>query len=369
MALTIVPYDSDHISAVRALNARLRAGGSPYTFPEDPIPAWLPPGTHPYQEYRVVMDGSHARGAYILKHERFILGGEETSLGCFQLPISEGITDRRYAAVALRLIRDALNIYPKLYSLGLGSLSEPVTRLLKGAGWSIAPVPFYFRVVHGKNFLHQLKYIRTSSWRRFALDGLAHSGLGPVGIQALHALKTRSAPREHTVAVRAFDTFESWADTVFSHNVSRLRCAAVRTSDALNRLYTAQPERFLRLLLMEENVVRGWVVMLVSQHTDHKHFGAMKLGSIVDGLSDPGYERNLLHMATRALQDADVDLIVTNQSWDVFGEALRNEGYLQAATNFFFAASPDLAGSLSPFEASIASSHLTRGDGDGPIHL
>ena len=109
--------------------------------------------------------------------------------------------------------------------------------------------------------------------------------------------------------------------------------------------------------------------MLVSQHTDHKHFGAMKLGSIVDGLCDPGYERDLIHIATIALQSANVDLIVTNQSWSVVGEALRHEGYLQAATNFFFAASPDLARTLSPFEATVAASHLTRGDGDGPIHL
>jgi len=369
MALSIIPFTRDHVTAVKALNSRLKAGGCAYAFPADPVPAWLPPGSLPYQDYRIALDGDTVRGAYILKHELFILDNVETNLACFQLPISEGVVDRRFAMIALRLIRDALATYSKLYALGLGGLDEPITRFLSGAGWSIAPVPFYFKVVRGKSFLRHIRYVRTSTWRRWALDALAISGAGHLGVRTLHWLKKKKLTSREGLAVRPIESFDSWADTIWQSNASRLRCAAVRNSSTLNRLYASQGARFLMLQLVEAQSVKGWIVMLATQQEDHRHFGAMKLGSIVDGLCEPGYERELLEIGTHALERAGVDLIVTNQSWRVFGDALLQEGYFQTATNFFFAASPDLAASLAPFGPSVMDSHLTRGDGGGPIHL
>jgi hypothetical protein len=73
--------------------------------------------------------------------------------------------------------------------------------------------------------------------------------------------------------------------------------------------------------------------------------------------------------ARRELERRRVDLIVTNQAHSAWQAALRDEGFLSGPTNFLFAASPQLAQLLAPFETAQNEFHINRGDGDGPIHL
>jgi hypothetical protein len=102
---------------------------------------------------------------------------------------------------------------------------------------------------------------------------------------------------------------------------------------------------------------------------DHRQFGAMQLGSVVDCLALPGEEQTVVTEATRYLRQLGSDLIVTNQLHEAWCGAFRKYGYLSGPSNFVFAASPALAGRLQPFPASVTRVHMTRGDGDGPIHL
>ena len=44
-------------------------------------------------------------------------------------------------------------------------------------------------------------------------------------------------------------------------------------------------------------------------------------------------------------------------------------GFLRGPSNFVFSASRELAGALAPLERHAPRLHLTRGDGDGPLHL
>jgi hypothetical protein len=69
--------------------------------------------------------------------------------------------------------------------------------------------------------------------------------------------------------------------------------------------------------------------------------------------------------ATRALERQGFDLILSNQSHQVWGEAFKAAGYLRGPSNFVFAASKKLAELLSPFEEVRPRMHLTRADGDG----
>ncbi len=64
-----------------------------------------------------------------------------------------------------------------------------------------------------------------------------------------------------------------------------------------------------------------------------------------------------------------MDLIVTNQLHRTWGDAVLQSGYLSGPSNFGFAASPRLAAALEPFAREVHRIHMTRGDGDGPIHL
>ena len=166
---------------VARFNARLRAGGIREQFPASPIPAWLPkiPGRRLYQEYFLAADnGSNVRGAYILKHQDFQIGGQVVPIADFHLPISEGAVDRAYVQVGVQLLLDARQRQPLLYALGMGGYDEPLPRLLKACRWEMFSVPFFLRVVRPAAFLRNIAHLRQTPLRRGLLDFLACTGLG-----------------------------------------------------------------------------------------------------------------------------------------------------------------------------------------------
>jgi len=64
-----------------------------------------------------------------------------------------------------------------------------------------------------------------------------------------------------------------------------------------------------------------------------------------------------------------VDLIVTNQSHGAWTAACDAAGYLRGPSNFLLATSPALTKLLVQTQVADDEIYLTRGDGDGPIHL
>ena len=191
MTLRIVPYTAEHEEAVRAFNARLAEKNldpNLYStaFPTSHIPAWLPkrPGCDLYQEHFVAVDDeSVVRGGYILKHQSFLVKGNPLRLADYQLPISEGIIDRRFINVGVRLYVDALRRQPYLFGLGGGGYHVPVVKFLLAAGWKTVLVPFWFRVVHPNAFLRNIAALRTSPARRGLCDLLGVQRPGMAGHQ------------------------------------------------------------------------------------------------------------------------------------------------------------------------------------------
>jgi hypothetical protein len=60
---------------------------------------------------------------------------------------------------------------------------------------------------------------------------------------------------------------------------------------------------------------------------------------------------------------------VSNQSNEAWRHALLERGYLEGPTNYALAMSKGLTRLLDPLERNLTRIHMTRGDGDGPIHL
>jgi hypothetical protein len=151
----VVPYTLDLVDAMKAFNARLRAGGAPMTFPENPVPHWLPPveGREIYHEHYVAADDDAVHGAYMLKHQPFWIGGQRLRVSQFRLPLSEGQVDKQFAAMGVQLYLDAYRKEKLLYTIGIGGYHEAFAQLLLSAGWKTFVVPFYFRVFHPKRFL------------------------------------------------------------------------------------------------------------------------------------------------------------------------------------------------------------------------
>lgn len=369
MPVEIVPCEADHVPAVEAFLARLRTGGVDVSLPQgatSPTPRDGDSG--PGTELFVAVEGSAVRGAYILKHQDFMLDGETVSIGNFGLPVSEGTVDRQYALVASQLLLHALRRQPMLYGLGIGGYEEAAARLLHSARFSIVTVPFHFRVRHAARFLREARALRTTRARRLACDVAAATGAGAAGIALLQGVRSRR-PGGQPADAAAFDAFGPAADQLWLAAGRSMRLGAVRDHAVLARLYDTPRNRFLKVRIGPPDRLLGWAVCLATTMSDAKYFGDLRVGSIVDCLAIPGHERAVVDAAVHRLEAEDVDLIVTNQSLRRFGDALGAAGFLRGPSNFLFAASPRLAGPLQPLEASLGQIHLTRGDGDGPINL
>ena len=191
MPIRVVPHSMEHKDAVHAFNLRMRAGGSKWGFYVDPEPDWIPKrtGASAWREYHVAVDDEgHVRGGYALKPQRWLIHGTPEWVTDWQGPFTEGAVDLRYSALGLRMIRDMLKKYPLLYSTGHGGDDEPVVQLLRSLGWTLHPMPLCLRIMRPYRFLRGNAYLRKSRRRALALDALAFTGLGSLGIGALHAL-------------------------------------------------------------------------------------------------------------------------------------------------------------------------------------
>jgi hypothetical protein len=367
--LEFVPYTREWTGSVREFNRRMLAGGleSELCFPEEPDPVSHAGSDEPLsRQYFLAMEESNVRGAYFLTHEHWASNGEHHRVANFRLPLSEGFVNPRYKGTGRALLSHALETSPLLYCLGLGDKKRPLPQMLIGQNWPIVETAFYFRCVHPREVLRDLAWLRTNPGRRLAMDAAAQSG-GWLGIAALQRLRTQQPSRQ--TAVSTVTDFEPWADELWHQARGAYSILADRSSRALRVRYPASDTRFVRLRISSGSTTCGWAVVLATAMQDHRHFGKLKVGTIVDCLALPGDEHEVIHAATRILEERGVDLIVSNQSHRSWRTAFERSGYLAGPTNRFFTPSPELTRLLHPLDQKFPLTHLTRGDGAGPIHL
>jgi hypothetical protein len=370
MGTRIELYTKELVPAVKDFNTRLKAGGCQpdFLFPESEISSWLPKldGRPVYEEMYVALESAVVRGAYILKLQEFSFRDCVVPIGYYHGPISEGIIAKAYSMVGVELLMDALRRAPRLFALGMGSEEEPLPRLLKAMRWNLHPVPFYFQVVHPAAFLRNIQPLRRTPARRLALDVLAWSGVGWLGLKTLN-FATR--PKARSTPVEMAPEFGAWADELWERGQAGYAMAAVRDSRTLNILYPRDDTRFIRLRVGGPDRTAGWAVALNTRMSGDKYFGDMRLGSIIDCWAQPADAAAVVRAAASVLRELGADLIVTNQSHCAWCAACEAAGFRCGPSNFIFAASEKLTDLIGPFDDNKALVHLTRGDGDGPIHL
>jgi hypothetical protein len=374
MSLEIVAYTQEAVAAVREFNQRLLAGGADQQFPETPDPGWMPG-----MELFLVLEGSMVRGGYILRRQTFSVAEATWTAAHYRLPLSEGVINRSYAVLGLRMVRDALSREPRLYALGMGGWDKPLPRMLQRLGWGMCAVPFHFKVVHPFRFLRNIQALRTSPPRRAALDAAAFTGAGWLGMKAFGV--ARRLPR---MASELAPGFAPWADEVWERSRPAYALLAHRDAGTLDQLYPPSDPRFLRA-----RAAGGWAVLLDTQMQHHKQFGDMRVGTIVDCLAPPESAAAVIRAATSVLEQRGVDLIVSNQLHAAWSRALVESGFREGPSNFLLALSPAFAqgagGCLdrsrpggytvaAPMACAAGGAkhdqfHINRGDGDGPIHL
>ncbi len=366
--MEIRPYTPDLEMSVKAFNLRLREGMSAECFPESHIPQFPKmEGRSLYQELFLVLHRSEVHGGYMLTHNVFALRGELTSVACGpQFNLSEGVINRSFGMVGVFQLQDALRRQPLMYALGIGGMHEPQAKLLGAMGWTLYPVPFYFRVLNASHFFANLNYIRNRKTALVAIECARYSVVGPLAIRAAQARLSRA---DQPVRAESVSEFGPWADTVWEKCKSNYSLIGLRDAKILNALYPRSENRFLRLKVSRERQDIGWVVLLDTQMSGHKQFGNMRVGSIVDCLAVSGHAYGVIQCGRNVLEERGVDVIVSNQANSDWGKALLRAGYVRGPSNFILGLSQMLAEKLQPLETTRQSIHMTRGDGDGPIHL
>ena len=146
MKIEIKPYKVGNINSVIDFNIRLKSGGTQLSFLESNIPNWLPKfdDMKIFQESFLALENdSIVRGAYMLKQQEFSFKGDVVSIASYHQPISEGIVNKKYNSIGIRLIMDGLNRQPLLFALGMGGYDEQITKVLEAMRWNIFSIPFY----------------------------------------------------------------------------------------------------------------------------------------------------------------------------------------------------------------------------------
>jgi hypothetical protein len=364
--MTVIrPYVAEHERAVAEFNARLRAGGAAFSF------RGRAPREGDAASAFVALDvdrqtgRSAVRGGYVGVRHPFVLFGENVDVYHLKLPLSESTIDVRYNAVGLQLIVDAERRYPLAFALGMGGRHNALPRILASRGWSLRDVPFFFRVIRPSRVLRHLAWLRTTRLRSLALDALAASGIGAAFL-SLHAGLPWRARRDGDLRTKVVADWRDgdFVDRIWARARSNVALVARRDAARLAELYPVADQRCLRLDVERAGEPIGWALLLDTQLAGHAHFGDMRLGCLVDALAQPGEERHVVQAATRVLRRRGVDLIVSNQSAPGWCEAMRANRWIEGPSNYVLALSTALSARL-----GAATVHMTRGDGDGPVHL
>ncbi|MBV8900549.1 MAG: hypothetical protein JOY92_10625 [Verrucomicrobia bacterium] len=363
----ITRVTADLVPAIRDFNSRLDAAGAPreFRFPESHVSRWLPKVDQRrlYEEYFALLERGTVRGCYIFKHQDFSFNGVIRPVGFWHWSISEGMVNNKYFWVASQMLGPELKAQPLIYGL---AMSDQLTRLLTGLGWNVCRVPFYFKMNRPGPCLSEIRAFRKTRVQRLIVNIAARTGIGGLALRALQGARESRARRDERAEIVA--DFSAWTDDLWDACKGRYAMIAVRDSENLNILYPAG-SRFLCCKVIRGNAVLGWAVILDTQMHDNKHFGNLRVGSIVDCLALPEQAFGVIRAATQVLEARGVDVIVSNQSHAAWGAALRRAGFLRGPSNLPFAASRELTKLIEPFPSKMAQVHLTRGDGDGPIHL
>lgn len=372
MAIEITRCSNAHLDSVRDFNRRLASGGEGvYVLPEAlEFFEKSAEGPLPWEMWVALMDGV-VRGGYVLRRQDFRVGTETLPVVFYRLSPSEGSIDRKYAPVSMKMLTDLVRREPLVFALGMGGISSRLPQFLKALGWRLHEIPFFFRAVRPGRVLRNIQTVRATPARRLAADVAALSGAATVGLWAIQTWKRIASGRARQGGrVEVVPEFGAWADDIWEATRELHSMVGVRDSRALNEIYSGvDMQRIERLRVYAGDRPVGWAVVLHTQMSGDKHFGNLHVGTLVDCLACEADAALVAEAAERYLEDRGVDLIVSNQSHEVWRRALLDRGYFQGPSNYALAISKAWAARLQPVDPELTRIHVTRGDGDGPINL
>ena len=370
MTYLIRESNQDDKNLIQDFNKELDGHGISFRLPV-PTPKTLHTEDFIFERKFILTENkTTVRAGYTLKYQWFNVNNELLQIGYYYNPVTAGLFNKKYNICGVLLLHDAQKINTNLFCLGMGGYSEALPKLLKGMNWNLQIIPFFFKVCHPRNFLNNIRYLKKTKLKSFIIMLVAISGLGWLCLKfiflvvSLFHIQFKKGPY---ITAEEIEKFDQDLDFVWEKAKEYNSFIAVRNCNYLKTLYS--DKRFIKLKFFDNNKIVGWSVSLCTQLDDHKQFGHMKLGSIVDCLSLKGYERSVISKTSEMLKKKGVDLIVSNQSHIFWKNALKMNSFINGPSNYIFALSKILSDKLMKDKKFEDYTHLTRGDGDGPINL
>jgi hypothetical protein len=370
MAIRMMQYTAEHIPAVKAFNSRMdQAGAGAFRLSEtEPDHSLEYCDGVSFLHFLAVAGNGDVHGGYFMRLQPLRIRGQVRLAGQFTAPLSEGIIDKRYAALGPMMISHALKTQPLLFSSGMGGMNQPLPRMMKSLGWHVMEAPFFFRVINGSRFLRNIGPLRKNTLRRLAADSLAISGLGGLGIAVAQQLRTK-ASFNSKLQTESLTGFGSWADEVWRQSQDEYLLSAIRNSAYLRFNYPQTTTPYSGIQLMDAGTPVGWVNLLDCKPHNKSYFGAMKVAAIIDGVARRPFIPSLIAAAVRAANESGADMVFSNQTHQDWIEGLRNAGFWPGPSNYLLALSKELVGCLEPLTEAVPRIHFNRGDGDGRVNL
>ena len=324
-----------------------------------------------YMQNFVLFENENSiKGAYSLKNQLFKINNSLLRIGFYANPVSAGLFNKKYNICGVLLLNDANKRSPNIFCLGMGSYENSLPKLLKGLSWNFKTIPFYFKVYKPYNFLKNIAYLKDNKIKSFILFILNFSGAGWIFIKLLNFfnyLFNFRFNKKMNIDVNEVSEFDDSVKYIWDNVNNFYIFTAVRNDVYLKSLYSSK--KFIKLRFSHNNKVVGWSISLCSELSNHKQFGSMKLGSIVDCFSLKNYESIIIEKTSELLKKKQVDLVVSNQSHIFWKKAFIKNSFIRGPSNFIFSPSKELSKKLNQNIKNNDFFHITRGDGDGPINL
>ena len=363
----------DDVPAVKRLNNRLKAGGRQEQVTLNfHLPGEARFGRNGLPVFRRLMvadDGEEIRAALLLYHNSVFIRGDKRDFCWLDMPVSEGIVDRRYSLAIVKLLVKATSYQPFLMSLGVGSLEEDASRFFIKLGWRHGAVPFFFYPVNVTRVLLGLNHLRKYPKLRYAALLGAFSGLG-AAVGGLLGLRRRFGLGLAGYEISLEPGFDDWADRVFVDALGDYGVAVQSDAATLNIMYPPDDGNYIRIRVRRGSDRRdiGWIVVLSKLMQNNTHFGNLQVGTLVNGFARTADVPLLIAAGIRYLASVGADIVVGNFSHKAWVRASRRLGMFSGPSNFYFFVSP--GGPLLLQNGSgLEEIHLSRGQGDGMVHL
>jgi len=364
--MRFVPYTDAERPSVLAFNERMTAGRAPTDFvlPDRPNAIDRDPDAPIQLTKYVAVDGQGAvRGGFSLVEQRGWLNGAPIPVANYQAPVSEGILNPRYGMVGLHMIRFMQRQWPYGFVVGMGSAERPLPRLLSAAGWKIHEVPFFFRIVRPRRVFRELRPLYARAWTAAAARIAAESGTAWVAARMLHTRLARRGSAD--VRMERLHTWNGEVDRLWERTRGDCAFCVSRDRSTLRALYPMDDDRYSAYAFHGGDGLVGWAVCAETAMRDHQYFGNLRVTTILDIWAQPDAGPSILTPLIERL-GRSADLIISNQSHRIWTTAFRRAGFASARSNYLLALSKPLAEAVGDVADRL---HVTRGDGDGRIHL